>query len=97
MSRDYQDRWNSLSDEMRRNNPPLQDPTKINIPLSVSARIRFEPNSRDAINARIWESLKYDTKAPNSADIQASHVPVVQDNNPISARGANQSYINFGG
>jgi len=92
MSRDYQDRWNSLSDEMRRGNPPLHDPTKINIPMSASARIRFEPNSRDAINARIWESLKYDTKEPNSMDIQASHAPIVQDNNPISARGSTQNY-----
>ena len=92
MARDFQDRWNSISDEMRRGNPPLHDPTKINIPVSASARIRFEPNSRDAINARIWESLKYDVKEPNSADIALANAPVVQDNNPISARGSTQNY-----
>jgi len=92
MARDFQDRWDSLSEEMRRGNAPLHDPTQINIPISASARIRFEPNSRDAINARIWESLKYDTKAPNSNDIVNANSPIVQDNNPISARGATQNY-----
>lgn len=92
MSRDYQDRWNSISDEMRRGNPPLHDPTQINIPISASARIRVEPNTRDAINARIWESLKYDVKEPNSMEIASASSPIVQDNNPISARGSTQNY-----
>jgi hypothetical protein len=78
---------------MRFNLPPLNDPTRINIPVSASARIRFEPNSRDAINSRIWDSIKYDTKSPNSAEIVASSNPIVQDMNPLSARIANQNYI----
>jgi len=77
---------------MRRGNPPLHDPTKINIPVSASARIRFEPNSRDAMNSRIWDSLKYDVKEPNSADITKSSMPVVQDNNPISSRTSLNTY-----
>lgn len=86
MNRDSQERWESLSDEMRRGNPPLHDPTRINIPVSASARIRFEPNSRDAMNSRIWDSLQYDVKEPNTFDIQNSVAPIVQENNPISSR-----------
>jgi hypothetical protein len=93
MSRDSQERWASLSEEMRRGNPPLHDPTKINIPVSASARIRFEPNSRDAMNSRIWDSLKYDTREPNTFDIAASTNPIVQDNNPISSRISQNIYI----
>lgn len=92
-TRDNQERWNSLSNEMRFGLPPLHDPTQINIPVSASARIRFEPNSRDALNSRIWESIQYDTKSPNSAEIQSSSTPIVQDMNPISARTASQNYI----
>ena len=77
---------------MRRGTPPLHDPTKINIPASASVRIRFEPNSRDAINSRIWESLKYGTSEPNSADIAASSGPVFQDTNPISSRTSVNNY-----
>lgn len=91
-TRDTQERWESLSDEMRRGNPPLHDPTKINIPMSASARIRFEPNSRDAMNSRIWDSLKYDVKAPNAIDIANSPTPIVQDNNPISSRTSLNTY-----
>ena len=90
--RDQQQRWELLSEDMRRGNPPLNDPTKINIPMSASARIRFEPNSRDAINSRIWESLKYDTKEPNSKDIKESSNPVFFDVNPQSARNSLNSY-----
>jgi len=77
---------------MRRGIPPLNDPTKINIPVSASVRIRFEPNSRDAINSRIWESLKYGTKEPNSNDIVAATSPIFQDNNPIAARTSLTNY-----
>jgi hypothetical protein len=93
-ARDSQERWESLSAEMRKGNPPLHDPTKINIPVSASARIRFEPNSRDAMNSRIWESIKYDTPAPNSNDIANSHSPILQDNNPISSRISMNNYNN---
>jgi hypothetical protein len=90
--KDQQQRWDVLSGEMRRGNPPLFDPTKINIPISASARIRFEPNSRDAINSRIWESLKYDTKEPTSEEIKNSPNPIFMDMNPISARNSIQNY-----
>ena len=92
MSRDHQSRWDTLSQEMRRGTPPLNDPTKINIPVSASVRIRVEPNSRDAINSRIWESLKYGVKEPNSEEIQSASGPVFQDNNPISARNSINNY-----
>jgi hypothetical protein len=91
-NRDLQDRWSSYSEESRRWNPPLHDPTKINIPVSASARIRFEPNSRDAINSRIWESIQYDTKSPNTDDIQKASSPVYQDMNPQSARNSSNNY-----
>ena len=90
--RDQQDKWEAMSSEMRRWNPPLNDPTQINIPMSASARIRFEPHSRDAINSRLWESLQYDTKAPNSEDIKKASSPIFQDMNPISSRTATQNY-----
>ena len=61
--------------------------------MSASARFRFEPNSRDAINSRLWESVQYDTKLPNSADIQRSHIPIVQDMNPIPSRSSSKNYI----
>jgi hypothetical protein len=77
---------------MRRGTPPLNDPTKITIPVSASVRIRFEPNSRDAINSRIWESLKYGAKEPTSEDIKNASSPVFQDNNPISARNSQNNY-----
>ena len=83
---DHQKRWEERSGEMRRGNPPLFDPTKINIQLSASARIRFEPNSRDAMNSRIWESLKYDTKEITSTEIQNSPNPIFMDMNPIPSR-----------
>jgi len=90
---DLQKRWDDLSGELRRNNPPLFDPTKINIPLSASNRIRFEPNSRDAMNSRIWESMQYDTKEPNSEEIKNSATPIYMDMNPISARNKTKNYI----
>jgi len=89
---DQQKRWEERSGEIRRGNPPLFDPTKINIPMSASARIRFEPNSRDAINSRIWESLQYDTKEPNSEDIKNSSNPIFMDMNPLSSRKSTQNY-----
>lgn len=89
---DQQKRWEERSGEMRRGNPPLFDPTKINIPLSASARIRFEPNSRDAMNSRIWESLKYDTKEITSEEIQNSPNPIFMDMNPIPSRTSIQNY-----
>lgn len=73
-------------------NPPVQDPTQINIPISASARIRFEPNTRDAINSRIWESIQYDTKAPNTVEIVTANNPVFFDMNPINSRTSNNSY-----
>jgi hypothetical protein len=89
---DQQKRWDERSQEVRRDNPPLFDPTKINIPISASARIRFEPNSRDAINSRIWESMQYDTREPNSEDIKNSPNPIFLDTNPISSRNSIQNY-----
>jgi hypothetical protein len=73
-------------------NPPVQDPTQINIPISASARIRFEPNTRDAINSRIWESIQYDTKAPNTTEISTANNPVFFDMNPINSRTSSNSY-----
>jgi len=88
-----QQRWDQLSEEMRRGTPSLFDPTKINIPMSASARIRFEPNSRDAMNSRIWESVKYDTKAPTTEVIKTATSAVYMDMNPISSRKSQQNYI----
>lgn len=88
-----QQRWDQLSEEMRRGNPSLFDPTKINIPMSASARIRFEPNSRDAMNSRIWESIKYDTKEPTTEVIKTATSAVYMDMNPISSRKSQQNYI----
>jgi len=90
---DQQKRWEERSGEIRRGNPPLFDPTQINIPMSASARIRFEPNSRDAMNSRIWESLQYDTKEPNSEEIKNSPNPIFMDMNPISSRKSIQNHI----
>ena len=90
--KDSQERWDTLSNEMRFGLPPLHDPTQINIPVSASARIRFEHNSRDAINSRIWQSIKYDTKSPNTSEIALASSPIVQDMNPISARASSQNY-----
>jgi hypothetical protein len=73
-------------------NPPLHDPTQINIPISASARIRLEPNTRDAINSRIWESIQYDTKSPNTDEIATATSPVFQDMNPINSRTTTNSY-----
>lgn len=88
-----QQRWDQLSEEMRRGTPSLFDPTKINIPMSASARIRFEPNSRDAMNSRIWESVKYDTKQPSTEVIKTATSAVYMDMNPISSRKSQQNYI----
>lgn len=88
-----QQRWDQLSEEMRRGTPSLFDPTKINIPMSASARIRFEPNSRDAMNSRIWESVKYDTKQPTTELIKTATSAVYMDMNPISSRKSQQNYI----
>lgn len=90
--RDTQDRWDRINTEMRQGVPPLHDPTKINIPMSASVRIRFEPNARDAINARVWETMQYDTHAPNSADIKKSNQPVYMDMNPIASRTSANDY-----
>jgi hypothetical protein len=90
--RDTQDRWDRINTEMRQGVPPLRDPTQINIPISASVRIRFEPNARDAINSRVWETIQYDTKAPNSADIKASNQPVYNDMNPIASRTSINDY-----
>ena len=89
---EQQKRWEERSEELRRGAPPLFDPTKINIPMSASARIRFEPNSRDAMNSRIWESMKYDVKEISSEAIKASPNPIYMDMNPIPSRNSIQSY-----
>lgn len=91
-NRDHHERWSAYSDQSRNWNPPLHDPTQINIPMSASARIRFEPNSRDAINSRIWESVQYDTKSPNSEDIIKAPSAVFQDMNPLLARNSLNNY-----
>lgn len=88
-----QQRWDQLSEEMRRGTPALFDPTKINIPMSASARIRFEPNSRDAMNSRIWESIQYDTKEPTPDVIKSATSSIYMDMNPISSRKPQQNYI----
>jgi len=90
--RDHEERWSNHFIQSSQWNPPLHDPTQINIPVSASARIRFEPNTRDAMNSRIWESVQYDTRSPNSADIQTSNHPVYQDMNPIGSRNSSQNY-----
>jgi hypothetical protein len=89
---EQQKRWEERSGEMRRGVPPLFDPTKINIPMSASVRVRFEPNSRDAMNSRIWESIQYDTKAPTSDEIKNATSAVYMDMNPISSRNSIQNY-----
>lgn len=89
---EQQKRWEERSGEMRRGAPPLFDPTKINIPMSASARIRFEPNSRDAMNSRIWESMKYDPKELTSEAIKNSPTPIYMDMNPIPSRTSINSY-----
>jgi hypothetical protein len=91
-ARDHQQRWDTLAQDMRRGNPPLHDPTKINIPMSASARIRQEPNTRDAINSRLWETHKYDPREATTEDIKNSINPIVNDMNPISSRTATQNY-----
>jgi hypothetical protein len=90
--KEQHERMAQRSSETRRSAPPLFDPTKINIPMSASARIRFEPNSRDAMNSRIWESIQYDTKEITSEVIKAAPAPIYMDMNPISSRTAIQSY-----
>jgi len=87
-----QDRIEQRAAQTKGWNPPLHDPTQINIPMSASARIRFEPNTRDAINSRIWESIQYDTKTPNTAEIQQSSNPVFFDMNPINSRSSTNNY-----
>jgi len=85
-------RWDQRVSQTQGWNPPLADPTRISIPMSASARIRFEPNTRDAINSRIWESIQYDTKAPTSEEIKAASAPVFMDMNPINTRTSSNSY-----
>ena len=90
---DNQNRWETYTDQTRMlTQNQLRDPTLIKIPMSASARIRVEPNSRDAINSRIWESIQYDTKSPNSEDIKVAISPVYQDMNPLSARTSSNNY-----
>uniref|UniRef100_A0A6C0DRF5 Uncharacterized protein n=1 Tax=viral metagenome TaxID=1070528 RepID=A0A6C0DRF5_9ZZZZ len=87
-----QDRIEQRAAQTKGWNPPLHDPTQINIPMSAAARIRFEPNTRDAINSRIWESIQYDTKSPNTSEIQQSSNPVFFDMNPINSRSSSNNY-----
>ena len=90
---DNQNRWQTYNDQTRMlTQNQLHDPTQINIPMSASARIRVEPNTRDAINSRLWESIQYDTKSPNSEDIKLAISPVYQDMNPLSGRTSSNNY-----
>jgi hypothetical protein len=89
---EQQQRLDERTGDFRRSAPALFDPTKINIPISASARIRFEPNSRDAMNSRIWESMKYDTKGVTSETIKNSPTPIYMDMNPIPSRTSIQNY-----
>jgi len=95
MSAEWSKQRNRLEERANQTNgwnPPLNDPTQINIPISASARIRFEPNTRDAINSRIWEGIQYDTKSPNTDEIVAAANPVFLDMNPINSRTASNNY-----
>lgn len=72
----------------------LTEPVVTETPaLSAGLRVRVEPNSRDAMNARILEQMPF-TAARNitPSDILNASKPLVQEMNPIDSRRGVNSY-----
>ena len=72
----------------------LNEPVVTEAPaVNSGIRIRVEPNSRDAMNARILEQMPF-TAARNITpnDILKSNKPLVQETNPIDSRRGINSY-----
>lgn len=94
-TRDLESRWEALQKDrtaaVGTGFPVLQDPSRM-APACMSAlRIRKEPNGRDYMNARMWDSFRATPPTEVSADmLQNKAGPKYMDMNPIPSRKTTQ-------
>jgi hypothetical protein len=86
-------KWAKFQTEKNIGFPPIQDPTRMDVPICSGLRIRKEPNSRDYMNSRIWDSFRATPATQVSSEmLQTKNDPVYMDMNPTSSRASNKQY-----
>ncbi len=80
-------KWTQFQQERGIGFAPIQDPTQMMIPQCSALRIRSEPNSRDFMNSRLWDSFRATPPTQVSSEmLQTKNGPTYMDMNPISSR-----------
>jgi hypothetical protein len=86
-------KWAQFQTEKNIGFPPIQDPTRMLTPMCSGLRIRKEPNSRDFMNSRIWDSFRATPATQVSSEmLQTKNEPVYMDMNPTCSRISNKQY-----
>jgi hypothetical protein len=96
-TRELESRWESLQKErttaIGSGFPLVQDPRIMSQSCMTSLRIRKEPNGRDYMNARLWDSFRATPATEVSADmLQTKEGPKYMDMNPIPSRNDKKNF-----
>lgn len=84
-------KWQQFQSERTIGFPPVPDPTQFQGPVCSAVRIRKEPNARDFMNSRMWDSFRVTPPTQVSADmLQTKEGPRYMDMNPIASRQTTQ-------
>jgi hypothetical protein len=86
-------KWQTMQNERNIGFPPIMDPTQFAGPVCSAVRIRKEPNARDYMNSRMWDSFRATPPTQVSADVlQAKEGPRYMDMNPQASRKNTQQF-----
>lgn len=87
------ERWAQIQQERGYGFPPIHDPTSMAAPLCSGLRIRKEPNSRDFMNSRMWDSFRATPATQVSSDmLMTKNEPLFMDMMPTASRTSNKQY-----
>ncbi len=82
-----EDKWQTMQNERMLGFAPIPDPTQFTGPVCTALRIRKEPNARDFMNSRMWDSFRATPPTQVSADmLQNKEGPRYMDMNPEASR-----------
>lgn len=86
-------KWQQIQSERNIGFPPVPDLTAFQGPVCTALRIRKEPNARDFMNSRMWDSFRVTPPTQVSADmLQVKEGPKHMDMNPIPSRRTTQQF-----
>ena len=89
------ERWAQIQQERGHGFPPVRDPTGMAQPICSGLRIRKEPNSRDFMNSRMWDSFRATPATQVSSDmLMTKNEPIFMDMMPTASRTSNKQYRN---